>query len=261
MTIQRINYGRGHSYKVDGVKYDGVTTLINKGLPKPALVSWAARSVAEHVADNLEAVQGMKAMGREAIVAALKEAPWTSRDTAAAKGTEVHGLAEKLTRGEKIQIPEHLTGYVESCIAFLDQWKVREVLVERTIANRKWRYAGTLDLVAEVADPTVGDVLALLDWKTGASGVWPEVSLQLAAYAHAEVYLADDNTEQTMPKVDAGYAVWLRSDGFDVYPVEIGQEPFKTFQHLAWLARRVDDRTGGMRAWLGDAIQREGVVA
>ena len=36
----RRNYGRGHGYKdANGVKVPRVTTILSKGLPKPALVN------------------------------------------------------------------------------------------------------------------------------------------------------------------------------------------------------------------------------
>ena len=240
MTIRRINYGRGHGYTIDGKKVDGVTTLIGDGLPKPALTRWAAKAVAEHVADNLDAVVGMKDMGRDAIVAALKEAPWAAARAGAAKGTEIHDLADKLTHGHEIEVPEHLAGYVEACVNFLDTWKVRELVVERPVGNRRWKYAGTADLIAEITPPGGEPIVAIVDWKTAASGIWPETAYQLAAYRHAEVYLDTDNrTERSIADlgITTGYGVWLRSDGFDVLPVDCGEQTFKAFLHIAWVAR------------------------
>src|SRR5690606_19818652 len=143
VTLRRYETARGHWYKLDGVKVDGVTTLIGQGLPKPALPYWAARCVAEYVADNLDQVVAMADMGRASLVAALKEVPWTKRDTAAAKGAEVHALAERLAAGDEVDVPEHLAGYVESCVAFLDDYQVRPIRLEAPIGSRTWRYAGT----------------------------------------------------------------------------------------------------------------------
>lgn len=254
MTLRRINYGRGHGYKIDGEKVDGVTTLIKDGLPKPALVGWAARSVAEHVADNLDAVLGMRDMGRDAIVAALKEAPWTSRNKAGARGTEVHGYAERLAAGEEVEVPDHIAGHVEACVAFLDDWKVRPVLTETSVGSRKWRYGGTLDLVADVTRPDGGgEERAILDWKTAASGIWPETAYQLAAYRHAEIYLDDDGAEQPMADlgITCGYGVHIRADGYDVIPVRCDEPVFKAFLHIAWVARHAKDN----RSLIEEAVQ------
>lgn len=249
MTLKRINGGRGHWYKIDGQKVDGVTTLIKDGLPKPALPYWAARTVAEYVADNLDQVAGMADMGRASIVAALKEVPWTARDRAAVKGTEVHALGEKLIRGEEVEVPEHLAGHVEAYVKFLDEWKPEPILVEAPVGHRRWRYAGTLDMVVRLPDGRT----VLADIKTTASGIWPETAYQLAAYRHAEVYLDDSGVEQPMVPVDAGYAIWVRADGYDVIPVECGERVFKDFLHIAWVARSARDN----KHLIGEAIRHD----
>jgi hypothetical protein len=249
VTIQRINGSRGHWYKIDGKKADGVTTLISNGLPKPALVRWAAKSVAEHVADNLDAVAGMAPMGRDAIVDALKGVPWASARRAAVKGTEVHQLAERLSHGEEVEVPEHLDGYVDSCLGFLDDWQVRPIRTETVVGSRRWRYCGSFDGVWSLPDGrhVIGD------YKTSGSGIYPEVALQEAAYAHAEVYL-DDTGERPMAELNitGALAVWLRPDGYDVYEVDISEAVFKDFLHVAWVARTSDR----MKQWLSDALPR-----
>ena len=265
MSIVRRDYGKGHTYKVDGVKYDGVTTLISKGLPKPALMYWSARTVAEYVADNLDQVAAMAGMGRASIVAALKEVPWTQRDQAAAKGTEVHKLAEQLVDPDtEVDVPEHLAGYVESCVKFLDEYQVDPVAVEAVIASRRWRYAGTTDLLTWLTLPSGERVLAVADYKTAGSGIWPDVALQLAAYRNAEVYLDQDGAEQDLAALglsETAYAVWLRPDGYDVYPVAAGPDVHKIFTHLAYVARHCDSKNGAITGWLGEALQRTEVTA
>lgn len=255
MAIQRINAGAGHWYKVDGEKYDGVTTLIKGGLPNPGLMTWAARTVAEHVADHIDAVIGMREMGRDSIVGALKGVPWTKSRTAAAKGTEVHSLAQKLTNGEEVEVPEHLAGYVESCVAFLDAWKIRPKVTEVPVANREWKYAGTLDLVAEHHHPSGLEIgTAIFDWKTSGSGVYPDAAYQLAAYRFAEAYLGPDKTEGSIADLDitSGYVVWLRSDDYDVMPVKCDQKVFKDFLYIMRVARSA--RTN--RELIGEATPR-----
>jgi hypothetical protein len=258
MAITRRNYGRGHSYKIDGQSVDGVTTLIKGGLPKPALMYWSARTVAEYVADNLDQVTGMAGMGRNSIVAALKEVPWTARDQAAAKGTEIHGLAEKLLHDQEVDVPEPVAGFVESCVAFLDQYEVKPIAIEAVIGSRRWRYAGTADALVDMRLPDGKQVRAVMDYKTGASGIWPDVALQLAAYRNGDVYLDADGREQDLTALgldETAYAVWLRADGYDVYPVNAGPDVFNVFNHLSYVARRCDDKKGVIKSWLGEALQ------
>lgn len=239
-----------HHYKIDGRKADGVTTLIGNGLPKPALLPWGIKAVAEYAADHLDRLVEMQPMGREALVAALKQAPYTERDTAAKRGTEVHKLAESLIYGREVDVPDDLIGHVNSCVQFLDEWKIKPVLVEATVASRRWNYAGTLDVVADLPDGS----RSLMDYKTSRSGIFGETALQLAAYAHAEVYL---DGEEEKPVSDLGittaHAVWIRADGFDVYPVDISEQTFKTFCHVAYVARQ----SKLMKELIGEACRPE----
>ena len=238
MTIKRIDSTyRGkptHHYRIDGEKADGVTTLLSDGLPKPALLPWGIKSVAEYAADHLDRLVEMQPMGREALVAALKQAPYTDRDLAAKRGTEVHDLAEKLIHGTEVDVPEELLGHVNSYVRYLDEWKPTPVLTEVTVASRRWRYCGTLDAVYDLPDGrrVLGDI------KTSRSGIYAETVLQLAAYRYAEVYL-DGEDEIPMDTVGITHcqAIWVRADGYDVYDLPADETAFNKFLHVATVAR------------------------
>jgi hypothetical protein len=233
---------KNHRYSLDGKSVPGVTTLIKGGLPAPALTYWAARSVAEFVADNAEQVDSLRGMGRNSLVAALKETPWTARDQAGVRGTEVHALAEELIHGRPVDVPEHLLGYVESYVDFLDTIRPEPVLVEAMILNRTAWYAGRLDLVADLPAtvaaqyPQLGP-RPLLDIKT-AKGIYPETALQLAAYRYAEHYLDADGDEQPMADlgITGAAAIHVRADGWDLVPVRADDYVFKRFRHVAFVA-------------------------
>jgi hypothetical protein len=260
MTIVVREYGRGHTYHVDGVKFDGVTTILNDGVPKPALVKWAAKSVATYVADaTTDDLDTLRGLGRDGMIDALKAVPYGQSSAAAAKGTEIHALAEQLVAGQQVDVPEHIAGHVEACVKFLDAYQVKPLAVERPVANRRWRYAGRPDLFAELTLPGGEIVRAVVDWKTGASGIWPEAALQESAYRHAEVWLDEFGVEQPVTDLGltAGYAVWLRADGYDLVPLDCGEATFKVFCHVAYVARQMKDA----RSWVGAAIQPEGVHA
>lgn len=257
-ALRRINCGSGHRYTVDGRKADGVTTLIKGGRPNPALVGWAAREVAEYVADNLDTVYAMAGMGRDSIVAALKAIPNTVRNNAGTRGTKVHKLGELLAAHLEVEVPEELEGHVESYVKFLDEWQVRPVLVEGVVGSRTWGYAGTTDLVADVVTPGAmlradfpwldADIPAgtplrgIFDPKTSRSGIWPDVAYQLAAYRFSDAYLdaAGDEHPTAELGIQFGAAVHVRADDYDVRPVDCGPDTFKTFTYLATVARRVD---------------------
>jgi len=236
-----------HSYVLDGKPVPGVTGIISKGLPKPALMYWSAKTVAEFVADNRSDVERFWEMGRGPMVAALKEMPWQKRDTAAVRGTDVHDLAEKLIHGEQVDVPEHLSGYVAVCVDFLDDWGLTPQITESPVASRKWNYAGTFDFIGKVKD---GRTL-IGDWKTSASGIWPETCLQLAAYRYAEFYVDADGKEQPMPQVDGAIGVHLREDGYSVYEMRADEEIHKAFLHIAFVARTAGEMK---RGWKSDEL-------
>lgn len=232
---------KSHRYWLDGRPAPGVTSLL-KGYPKPFLTYWAARTVAEYVADNEEAVATLRATGRGPLVAALKESPWQKRDDAALRGTDVHDIAERVIQGHEVDVPDRHLDLIQGYVNWLDHNNVEPVLVERPIANRQHWYCGKFDLIAKMRGETW-----LLDIKTS-GGVYGEYAMQLTAYGNAEVFLADDtdpNSEEPMPGIDR-YGVIHVEDGqstlHEVRP-ECHDAAFRDFLHAAWLYRaktRVD---------------------
>jgi len=267
--VERIDGANGHRYKIDGVRVDGVTTLIGGGLPKPKLVAWAAREVAEYVAANLDKVDEWRAMSEEQLVVMLKTIPDQVRDAAGKRGTDVHDYAERLVVGEEVEYEEHLAGHVMAYLKFLDEWQVEPVLVERWVGSRSFRYGGTTDLVAWVTTPweiTVEDcpwltepipagtrLLVVFDPKTSRSGLWPEVAYQLSAYWNADFYM-DGDIEVPMESLGIQHAaaVHVRADGYDVHFVDAGPDTYTTFQHIATVARRAKNG----KNLIGKAIQQ-----
>jgi hypothetical protein len=249
VAIERIDRGNNHWYLIDGRKADGVTTVINKGMPKPALVGWAAKVVAEKAVGIAEDMPAMfERMGRDAVVNALKREPNLQRDTAADRGTQVHRLADELVHGREVDVPDELSAYVDSAVAFMNTWRPRPVLSEIVVASRRWGYAGTLDLVADLPDGR----RVLFDYKTGKS-VWPETAMQLAAYRHADCYLGTDGvTEVPMGEIgiDECMAVHVRADGFDVIPLDTSEPVFRAFLHVQYVARVSDS----MKSWMKPAV-------
>jgi hypothetical protein len=231
---------------LDGEKVDSVTTVIGDGIPKPALVGWAANTTAGYAVDNWDELSGLGVAER---LRTLEKARWNVTKAATARGTDVHKLAQRLAAGEEVQVPEPLTGHVDAYLQFVEDWQPREILVEVPVFNRAQRYAGTLDLIADLADGNRW----LLDLKTSGSGIWPETALQASAYRNAEFYLDADGREQPMPPVDFCGAVWLRADGYDLHPVEADARAFRVFLY----ARQVAAFAKAPREeWVHEALSR-----
>jgi hypothetical protein len=239
---RRVASGRGHIYYLDGTKMvgRGATTLIGNGVPKNALQYWAARLVAQTAVEDRDTWIPMVESGRErAAVEYLKESPFAERDAAARRGTEVHSLAEKLHAGEEIDVPEELEGHVDSYIAFLEEWGVEPVVVEKMVVNRRHRYCGTFDSILTIDRWRINGrpATVLADIKTTRSGVFPENALQLASYRYAETYLPlEGGDEEPMPQVDACAVIWVRADDYDLVPIDAGPAAFRFFLYAAQVA-------------------------
>jgi hypothetical protein len=223
-----------HRYWLDGRPIPGVTTLVNKGYPKPQLTYWSAKMVAEFVADQPEHVEQLRQMGRGPMVAALKGVPWETRDQAAIKGTDIHKLAEEIIHGREVDVPPHLLSHVEGYVHWLDAFGVEPVLTEFRVASRRWWYAGTADAVV-----TLGGQTLLLDWKTSAN-VYGETALQTAAYAGAEFWVDDDGNEQPVPEVDGIGVVHITEGGTRLHRFRDREAAWKDWLHVQWVANAKD---------------------
>lgn len=257
MTKKGLTYTeRGHRYTLDGRPVMGVTTLLNKGLPKPAIPYWAAKTVAEYVANNVDNVQAMlDSGGAGPTIDFLKKTPWEKRDQAGVRGTDVHALAEKIAHGEEVDVPEHLLDPVQGYVRWLDEWMPEVIFTERPVGNRQWWYAGTPDIVCSIDGQTW-----LLDWKTS-TGVYGESALQVASYGHAEFYVDHDGTEQPMPKIDRYGVVHIAPNETLIYEITDPESAWKDFLHVAWTAKATDR----IKEYLGQPVeaptQRQGSAA
>ena len=230
--LTRKNYGKGHSYYLDGEKIPGVTSILGDGLAKPALVNWAARTVAGYAVDNWDTLGELSVSAR---LKTLEGAHYADRDAAGKRGTEVHRLAEQLTKGAEVAVPDELAGHVESYVRFLDDHDIAPVLTESSVVYLKPlnEYAGTLDLIADF--PHLGQRL-LCDIKTARSGVFPDNALQLAAYRYATSYL-DGTGLEPMPEVDGCAVIHVRADGYSLVSLEAGPAEHRFFLYCRQLWR------------------------
>jgi hypothetical protein len=294
--IQR--HGNGHSYYLDGEKVPGVTTILSNGIPKNGLIGWAAGSVADFVVNNLstatapdgrtrivaddlvrEALEwnatrgsyavktGNEKLPRLALAKILSSIMYRDRDEAAAKGTEVHALAERIARGEEVEVPEHVDGHVRSYLRFLEEWDPTAALLERVVVNRRWGYMGKLDMIADfpgewpAGTPWEGQPIGrgLVDLKTSRSGVFAETALQLSGYRYAETMIdgvdgAGNVLEVPVPEVQWCGAVWIRADGFDVYRFDVTERTFRVFLYAKHVGEWLDYREGPAGTIKSDSI-------
>lgn len=239
--IVRKDTAKGHHYlDADRRRVPGVTTIQDGGLPKPALINWAGDTTADYAINHWDELAKLPPAAR---LKKLKGARYEEKDLAAKRGTEVHYYAEQLAQGREVEVPELLAGHVEAYVRFLDEWAVKALLVEFSVASPKHGYAGSGDLIAELTLPVTqlragesNPVRWLLDIKTTRSGIFGEVALQLAAYRYAEHLVDTSGAIGPVPDVDRCGAVWVRSDGYALQEVEAGPEQHRQFLYVAQVA-------------------------
>lgn len=180
MKLERRNYGRGHSYYLDGQKLPGVTTLIGQ-VDKPFLVGWAARMAAQYATDNWDELAHRPLSERGKLIS---NAHRVHTSEAAAVGTAVHAAIERLGAGKTVSASDPRVA--DRLRNFVPAWKalgVKLISAEQPVASSTMLYAGTYDMLCTLGGQ---DQPVLLDVKTG-SRVYPETLLQLAAYSMTDV--------------------------------------------------------------------------
>jgi hypothetical protein len=219
-----------HTYRLDGQWCPGVTGILSC-LDKPAIPKWAAGTVAEYVADQPDAIETLRSLGRKAMVNALKEIPWQKRDTQGARGTNLHDVLEHLLRDEEVDVDDEYVPVIEHAMQFLEDWQIEPLLTEVAVGSRAHQYAGKADLFAGYRRPDTGHTgTGIFDWKSGRA-LYPEFAWQLTAYAFAEFHGLHGD-EHPLPECDAAFGVHIRADGYDVAPLKFGPDVFAEFLRI-----------------------------
>lgn len=245
--LKRRNYGRGHGYQLDGEKIVGVTTAIDV-LDKPALRNWYADQAARRAVDEWDRIAEMPVSER---LEFIKYGPRDNVTAAALRGTEIHDLGEKVSRGEEVDVPAEHRGPVEAYARFLDKWDVEVTATETPLCHTEHGYGGTADAWATIG--RLGGMPVLLDVKTG-RGVYDEVGLQLAAYRYSNLCQVD-GVEVVTPEVERVFVAHVMPDDVRLVPVIANEKVFRLFLHILYVHK-------ARAAWadwplVGSAIQSE----
>lgn len=180
---------------IDGVWYPSVTTILG-GRPKPWLDKWKAK-------------WGARA----------------ERKTACANyiGTLFHEGAEALCKELDVYTS---TRRLENMLQRFEDWRISSGVKikesELHVVSKEHKYAGTFDAVGTLPG---SKKYVLFDWKTS-SGIYPDMELQLAAYAQAY-------KEQTGIEIKKGVIVLVSKDKpghrLVVKEYKLGKRPIKAF--------------------------------
>jgi len=227
--------GRFYELPESRVMVPSVTHVLSC-LGKPALINWAANqeraAVSEAAADLYEDMRDCKPMSRMSYLATLQarlskvKAHQRELAKAAEIGTQVHGYIEWSLRkamGQAVPPEPRLSSEAVVAFSHFQEWMItvhlKPLFIEQTIWSSAGGYAGTLDLLAEV-----NGVPTVIDFKTS-SAIYPEMSLQVAAYIHAV-------REMGFAQPDAGMIVRLpktQADTFEVGTVTDWLERYNEF--------------------------------
>jgi len=142
---------------ITGQKYRSVTTILNQGVPKEALVFWAGDTVAQSALDNVPAlVQAIRRpTDRADMFDWLRRAHTRKKDERADVGSAVHTIIECHVLGTPIPSdlatdPE-MAQYLAHFERFVHDWGVTFEASEMVVANPDELYAGTLDYLVRSA--------------------------------------------------------------------------------------------------------------
>jgi hypothetical protein len=236
--------GKGPRFYFDtdnpAVKLPGVTSIVGM-LPKPFLTFWAAKMAAELAVDSIEFIQQMLDRGGRA--GAVQYVSGASRRYTKERsdiGSEAHDLFERMIRGERVgYVSRDMDPYKRHFGEFLDAVQPELVRAEDVAWSDTHQYAGSFDGILRIRldengkpDPAGEPALVIADWKTG-KNTYPDVALQMSAYAHADKVIAPDGTEEPMPDFDGAVVLHITPDVCAFKPVRIDKaDVFAQFLHL-----------------------------
>lgn len=228
MLATATDHGRMYARQVGGeLLVPSITTVI--GQQANDLSGWHGYMAAKAVLEDQRAYRAYSSAGMKfAIIRDAASASERYRDDAAARGDRVHNYAEQVAL-RAMGKPHEVEGYRENLIAHgeqayadrFDEWwelyRPTPLATEVTIWNDTVGYAGTLDLVAEIAGRT-----CIIDYKTKGTDrkgrVKPlddKVVMQLVAGLKAEEALVD---------ADAGdWEAWTHGDAPILMGVALGE--------------------------------------
>jgi hypothetical protein len=255
-----------------------VTTLIKAGLGSgDALIGWAARVTAERAFDQSSILGGYlrqweqatdeagRDNARKAAIKWMQDARWESSGSAAIRGVAVHKIIEAYALGKEPEYPPEFEPYAVQVRRYLDEFKPEFIAAEAPVYNLELGYAGTLDTIQKLAGI---ELPVQVDCKTTDKGPnaktatgrpamrppYPEIALQLVAYARAQVlgvnaaqmyeksgrryYTYDPALRyEPMPELGGSLALVVSPEDYRLIPVRTDDEVWQSFAYVREAAR------------------------
>ena len=226
--------------------YRSITSVVG-ALPKPALPTWAANTVAEYAVLHNDVIAGLPADDAYQL---LKNIPWQNRDRAAGRGSEVHQVIDNMVNGQDYDVEASVEPWIAAATTFVKEVRPEPELTETTVYNEKHLFAGSFDFLGRLKTfPELGR--CLIDWKTS-KGVYPDMGVQVVGgYALGADYALDaDDGELPWQPPDSAAVVHLTDKGYEIRPVPMDKAFYRAF--LAALEIRKWEKDGPK---LGDPLE------
>lgn len=201
---------RGGFYWFDEVPYVSVTTILGV-IDKKPLMYWFGKEVYLAMVKN-------PSLDQKSALAA----PYKITETAQERGTDVHMVVESYEKTRKALdgLREGIKAYATAFYDWVEENNMELVEHERTVISQKYKYAGTLDLLARNKKTKK---LYLIDIKTG-KYIYPEAFLQLSAYQQGlkeegvkvnglAVLLLKENGKYKFEEGESALSVFLNAKG------------------------------------------------
>jgi hypothetical protein len=226
VDVNRTRWYRNPNRHENAPLYRGVTGIV-AAAPKEGIPRWAANTVAEYAVSYMDQWRDLPAMDA---VDFLKRVPWRTRDRAAARGTEIHAVMERLMTAQPLGVPVELEPWIQGAERFVQECFPEPELMETTCFNESHMHAGTFDFLGRLkAFPELGR--CLIDWKTGKS-IYDDMGIQVVGgYAlGAEYYLDANNVEHEWLTPDTALVCHLSAtDGYQLHPVPMDRRWRRAF--------------------------------
>lgn len=142
-----------NGYEIDGVWYPRVTAIVGIKA-KPALYKFYADQ------ESFKAAESVKNISAE-------------------EGSLLHETIEGILKGEKVVIPDPIKPAIDAFLNFLSKNKVVPIRIEERLVSKNHRYAGTMDMLAEL-----NGRLGVVDIKTSYA-IYRDYNIQTSAYVEA----------------------------------------------------------------------------
>ena len=164
------------------------------GLPF-TLHRWVIKQTLEGIQKNPDSIVPLPGENPANVRTRLVKQGEAPRDVAAEKGTAVHGyIADNVPLSE---VPVELRPYVEAYAKAVIELGIKPILVERTVVNDRYGYAGSFDMLAKVREHNNETVI--VDLKTG-KGAYAEYALQVYAYLKGEAVMNGEKVDEKATK-------------------------------------------------------------